>query len=192
MPSSPSGSSAVASAAPSLRISRFATWRAGIPARMNGWGALRRPALLAVAVGVVGCACAIYLSWRSTGRLATVPWMPEAVGRWADEHGRFRNLPAYFLLSCPFLLAAPRLGIRAWSALALAVFGAVLELAEYFVPVRMVEWQDIAWSWAGVAAAWGAIEAGGWIRTRRRARKMNTLSLLSDPDRKPLVAARSV
>lgn len=188
-------------AAHARRSLRSASRRAGAMARMSAWcGEIRRgrlpaqmarrwPVLLAITAGLVGCLCAIYLSWRSTGRLTTVPWMPETVGRWADEHGRFRNLPAYFLLSLPFLLAAPTLGLRARTSLALAGFGAVLELAEYFVPIRMVEWQDIAWSWAGVAGAWGAIEVGAWLRSVRRARKMNTKTRRAKSGRKALAAA---
>jgi hypothetical protein len=110
--------------------------------------------LAAMAAALVGVGCAIYLSFRSTGELSTVAWMPATVGEWADQHGRLRNLPAYLLLTLPFLALfrewLPRLG----AAVGVGIFGTVLELAEVFVPGRMVEWQDVTWSWAGVGAAW--------------------------------------
>ncbi len=114
-----------------------------------------RPVLVAglVAAGV-GAGCAVYLSFRSTGELSTVAWMPTAIGEWADQNGRLRNLPAYFLLTVPFLVLFLDWRSRLAAAFGVGLFGTVLELAEVFVPGRMVEWQDITWSWAGVAAAW--------------------------------------
>jgi hypothetical protein len=110
--------------------------------------------LAGVAVAGVGVGCAMYLSFRGTGELSTVVWMPSAIGEWADQHGRLRNLPAYFLLTLPFLALFQEGRSRLGAAVGVGVLGTVLELAEYFVPARMVEWQDITWSWAGVAAAW--------------------------------------
>lgn len=107
-----------------------------------------------VPVVLLGCGCAMYLSFRSTGEISSVTWMPDAIGQWADQNGRLRNLPAYFLLCCPVLFALQLARARAWAAAALGLFGTILELAEYFVPQRMVEWQDVTWTWAGVLAAW--------------------------------------
>lgn len=127
------------------------------------WPALPERAwrLLALAALGLGGACAAYLSLRSTGRLATVPWLPRWAVDWADEHGRLRNLPAYALLTVPVMLLDARSRVRAWGALAAGLFGTGLEFAEVFVPARMVEWQDIAWTWAGVGAAWLVFEGAG-------------------------------
>ena len=145
---------ATAGSGPSRASSSACLAAPGAPAAARLW------AVATIAAGLIGCACAVYLSLRGTGRLSTVPWMPHGIGQWADDHGRFRNLPAYFLLACPFLLMARHRRSRFRTMLAIGGFGTVLELAEYFVPVRMVEWQDIAWTWAGAAAAWALVEIG--------------------------------
>ncbi len=126
------------------------------------------PMKIALGAAVAGCVCAIYLTLRRSGELTTVGWMPPAVGRWCDRYGRFRNMPAYFLLACPFLVfvrtPAARVRLMIW----LGLFGAALELAQYFVPTRYVEWQDIAWSWVGLAIAWAVFEGVEYIRRRQR------------------------
>ncbi len=140
---------------------RVASIIAGSRERTGGFGSEARRrvrSLLAFPAIIAGGGCAIYLSFRSTGELATVPWLPEAVGNWADQHGRFRNLPAYFLLAIPVLLAMQTPASRLRAVGLVGVFGTVLELAEIFVPRRMVEWQDIAWTWAGAIAAWLILE----------------------------------
>lgn len=124
----------------------------------------------ALAAGAVaGCGCAVFLSLRPTGALSSLPWMPDAIGHWADVHGRIRNLPAYFLLAWPFLLlASPDAGRRAVAAVMVGVLGTLLEFAERLVPSRWFEWRDILWSWAGVIAAWLVYETVRIARERVR------------------------
>jgi hypothetical protein len=119
-----------------------------------------------VPAGLLGCVCAVYFCWRGTGAVSTIPWMPDAVGQWADSHGRLRNFPAFFLLACPVLPIFSRRVSRLWAAVALSTFGTVLELVEYFIPGRMVEWQDITWSCGGVAVAWVSFEGAHWLIER--------------------------
>lgn len=141
--------------------------REGLRRLVAGQGVSRRVVFpVALVVGGIGCACAIYLCWRPTGQISTVPWIPTGVAEWADRHGRFRNLPAYFLLACPFLVVCGSRRARMWAVLALGVFGTLLELAERFVPGRMLEWQDVAYTWAGVGTAWLCYEALRWTTGR--------------------------
>lgn len=136
----------------------------------------RTTTLLASSAAIVGVACAMYLSLRSTGELASVPWIPDFVGHWADQNGRLRNLPAYFLLTVPVLFTVRDYISRARAVIAVGVFGTVLELAEFFVPRRWVEWQDIAWTWAGAITAWLVFEAA-----RRAAERFGVLTTCHRP-----------
>lgn len=130
----------------------------------NPWDrTLQTAAFVAAAAG---SACAIYLSFRATGDLSSLPWIPESIGRWADDHGRLRNLPAYFLLTLPVLFAVRSAVGRLIAAVAVSLFGTLLELGEFFVPQRMVEWQDVAWTWAGAFAAWAAFETARVLAER--------------------------
>ena len=135
-----------------------ARWRVRARRRLRAFRSARSAAdwraWIAAAVTFVGAGCAVYLCFRGSGELKTVPWLPRAVGEWADQHGRFRNLPAFFLLACPAMLALRDAAPRWQAALALGTFGTLLECGERFVPGRWVEWQDVAWSWAGVGLAW--------------------------------------
>jgi hypothetical protein len=92
--------------------------------------------------------------------LSEVPWLPAGVARWADSYGRFRNFPAYATLALPFMLGSNGRRARARAFRWLALFGAAVEAAQYFIPTRWCEWQDVAWSWAGLAATWLATEVG--------------------------------
>lgn len=128
----------------------------------SGW---RWWAALSAGIGAAGVLMAIYLTLRPSSVLGTIPWFPAAVARWGDEYGRFRNFPAYALLALPCLIPCRRLTARAWTAAALAVLGGGLECAQWFIDTRWFEYQDIAWSWAGVLAAWAAVET---VLTLRR------------------------
>lgn len=131
---------------------------------------LRKMQLFAAILAVCGIAAALDLALRQSGILQLVEWLPEPIARWADAHGRFRNFPAFSLLALPFLCFARRTWTRAIITAALAVFATLLELAQYFRPQRWVEWQDIAWSCAGLAVAWLIFEGGAaLLRWRQRA-----------------------
>ena len=107
-------------------------------------------------VGIIGVACALYLTFRADSDLHSVPYMPRALGDWLERNGRFRNFPAYAMLAVPYLLLFRTLRRRALAMLLLAIFGSALEALQYFLPSRWCEWQDAALSVAGVAAAWVA------------------------------------
>jgi hypothetical protein len=114
-----------------------------------------RPGL---ALGVAGVASGVIavLALRPSPYLTELAWMPEELARWADAHGRLRNLPAFFLL-CLALL--PALGLRLGGAVALAL-GLGLEAAQLFIPGRYFDPLDLLWSALGVAAACFAVVVG--------------------------------
>lgn len=131
-------------------------------------GTTRVIRVIAATLALCGTVAAIDLALRQSGYLQRVDWLPEPVARWADAHGRFRNFPAFFLLALPFLSFARRSSGRALVTAALAIFATLLELAQYFRPQRWVEWQDIAWSCAGLACAWMIFEGAHALQSWRR------------------------
>jgi hypothetical protein len=144
--------------------------------------ALRIGCVAAIIFGVVS---AIYLTDRSSSDLETIEWLPRylhGVARWADYHGRFRNVPAYAVLALPALILLRRPGARGRAVLILAVFATVMEYTQLFIPTRYFEWQDIAESWLGLVAAWFLVETGrGTInRLRRHGRKRCNISGLRE------------
>jgi hypothetical protein len=110
--------------------------------------------------GAIGIACGTYLTLKKSSMLQEVWWLPGGVARWADEYGRFRNFPAYAVLALPFMIAANGRRARFNAFRWLALFGAVVEALQYFIPTRWCEWQDVAWSWAGLLATWIVVELG--------------------------------
>jgi hypothetical protein len=110
--------------------------------------------------GCVGIGCGLYMTLRPSSVLSEIPWLPHGVARWADSYGRFRNFPAYATLALPFMIVCRgrrgRFNAFRW----LALFGAAVEAAQHFIPTRWCEWQDVAWSWAGLAATWLVAELG--------------------------------
>ena len=126
---------------------------AGKPAPRRQPPKLSLVQLAALFVGAVGLIAALDLTLRSSGYLQLVDWLPKPVARWADSHGQLRNLPAFFLLALPFIAFFPRRKHRLMTAGGLLVLAALLEFAQYLRPQRWVEWQDVAWSWCGIALA---------------------------------------
>jgi glycosyltransferase involved in cell wall biosynthesis len=121
-----------------------------------GWG-----------LGLLGLAAGADLTLRRSSDLATVWWIPRVISRWTDLHGELRNLPAYFLLACPYLavLRSPRSRIAA--IIALGVFGTVLECLQLFIPTRWFDLMDIALTWAGLLLAWISFEGFRGLFSRR-------------------------
>jgi hypothetical protein len=129
-----------------------------------------------LAIALIGTAAALDLTLRSSGYMKLVNWVPQPVAYWADSHGQLRNLPAFFLLALPFLALARRKRHRAFVTIALGLFATALEFAQFFLPNRWVEWEDIVWSWTGVIAAWLVFEclrlAFNRLRATNAARKL--------------------
>lgn len=104
--------------------------------------------------GAVGIACGLYMTLRPSSILSEIPWLPRGVAHWADNYGRFRNFPAYATLALPFMIVCNGRRSRFNALRWLALFGAAVEAAQYFIPSRWCEWEDVAWSWAGLTATW--------------------------------------
>ncbi len=115
-----------------LRVLRFSCWLAG-------------------GLGIV---CGLYMTLRPSSILSEIPWLPRGVASWADSYGRFRNFPAYAILAVPFMIVCNGRRARFRAFRWLALFGAAVEAAQYFIPTRWCEWEDVAWSWAGLLATW--------------------------------------
>ncbi len=124
---------------------------------------------------VIGLALGLYLTLRPSSSFKDLWWLPASVEVWADHYGRFRNVPAFALLAVPCLIIANGRRARRKAFLALAAFVAVTELAQYFIPTRWCEWQDIVCGWAGLAITWFLFElsfVGAWrIRNILKARR---------------------
>lgn len=105
-----------------------------------------------------------FLALRSSPYLQYIPWMPRRLGVWADQHGILRNTVAFagFALAA-FLL----LGGRRWLVAALCGFGALIEVAQLWIPGRTFDWKDIVASVAGVLIAWPFAWAGRRLMASR-------------------------
>ncbi len=121
-----------------------------------GWG-----------LGFLGLVAGAYLTPRRSSDLATVWWMPRVISRWTDRHGELRNVPAYFLLACPYLVVLRRPRARIWAIVALGVFGTALECLQLFIPTRWFDLMDIALTWAGLLLAWILFEVFRGVFSRR-------------------------
>lgn len=129
--------------------------------------------------GIVGIACGLYMTLRPSSMLSEISWLPEGIARWADSYGRFRNFPAYATLAIPFMIVCNGRRARFRALKWLALFGAAVEAAQYFIPTRWCEWEDVAWSWAGLVATWLIAEIGYKVAWQVRC----ALKKKSDPER---------
>lgn len=112
-------------------------------------------------LAVVALLALAYLALRPSPFVSEVPWIPSALGRWADRHGIFRNTVAFFVLG---LLAFSLVGRRWLHALALALFATLIEVAQLWIPHRVFDLKDIVASLAGLALAWLIV----WLAVRLR------------------------
>ena len=129
-------------------------WMIGTTGRLIHAGCI-----LAVIVGVVS---AIYRTDRRSSDLETIEWLPgwlHGVAHWADYHGRFRNVPAYGLLSVPVLVLCTTTRKRGSAVVALAMFATVMEYTQLLIPTRYFDWWDIVESWLGIVIVWILVEA---------------------------------
>ena len=141
------------------------------PSRLPAFLQKRAVKRALIAVAIIGVAAALDLTLRSSGYMKLVAWLPAPVADWADAHGQFRNLPAFFLLALPFLALAPRKRHRLLVVAALCLFAALIEAAQLLRPHRWVEWEDVAWSWVGIALAWALFESTLVLLNRLRLTK---------------------
>jgi hypothetical protein len=105
-------------------------------------------------VACAGLAMGGYLTLRPSGQMANMWWLPTVIGQWCDQHGQLRNVPAFFLLVIPFLIALRRFPQRFVAMLALGFLAAFVEAMQLVLPGRHSEWEDVVFSWAGLLIAW--------------------------------------
>jgi hypothetical protein len=101
-----------------------------------------------------GLAMGGYLTLRPSGQMATIWWIPSVIGQWCDQHGQLRNVPAFFLLAIPFLIALRRFPQRFVAMFALGFLAAFVEALQLALPGRQSEWEDVVLSWTGLLMAW--------------------------------------
>jgi hypothetical protein len=119
---------------------------------------IRTTCVVAIICGVIS---AVYLTDRRSCDLQTIPWLPwwlRDVAHWADYHGRFRNVPAYGMLSVPVLVLFTTTRNRGRAVVYLAMFATIMEYTQLFIPTRYFDWYDIAESWIGIVAVWALVE----------------------------------
>jgi glycopeptide antibiotics resistance protein len=118
---------------------------------------------LRILLVLLGAAAIAFLALRSSPYLQYIPWMPRAIGVWADSNGILRNVAAFFALG---VLIFVFLGRRPIHVLAAIGFGTALEVAQLWIPGRVFDGWDIAASTAGILLAWPV----SWLLCRCRKR----------------------
>jgi VanZ family protein len=133
---------------------------------------------------VIGVALGLYMMLRSSGNFSDLWWLPRPVERWVDSHGEMRNVPAFALLAVPSLILCNGRRARRKAIAALAAFCAITEMAQYFIPTRCCEWQDVATGWTGLALTWAAFEGSFWAAWKIR-QSLRALGVAGPGDRLP-------
>lgn len=78
--------------------------------------------------------------------MGNIWWIPSVIGEWCDLHGQLRNVPAFFLLAIPFLIALRRFPQPFAAMLALGFLAAFVETVQLVLPLRRSEWEDVVFS----------------------------------------------
>lgn len=91
-----------------------------------------------------------FFALRPSSNPADLPWLPQWLGWGGEQADSWRNFGAYFFLALAALVALPEQKLPVLVVLVLLVPG--LEALQGFLPDRWLEWTDILWGWAGVAA----------------------------------------
>lgn len=108
-------------------------------------------------LGIFGAVSAVLCTLTPDGDFGTHVWLPAVLRLWLNGHGEVRNIPAYFFLSVPVLIAFSRR--HSFVALALLFAGAAsIELVQILIPDRTFDVIDIILSWLGIVIAQMAVE----------------------------------
>lgn len=99
--------------------------------------------------------------WSGSPFMQSIPWIPDSIGRWADENPNFRNFPAFGFLAFALFTAALLLRGRNIALIRTALFctlitillATLLELLQLALPNRSADWGDILWSALGALTA---------------------------------------
>lgn len=126
---------------------------------------------------------AVYLSVKSSPRMTAVDWLPQWITRWADQHGRLRNFPAFGLIALPFLLLMPSRTSRIRIVIALTSLVATLELIQNWIPARSPDIGDVFWAGLGLLAALILVELGHLVRHKLKSSRNSATATPQDATR---------
>ncbi len=126
--------------------------------------------IVGASAALCGLGCMLFLCLRPTGNFGTLGLPDSALIRWMDAHGELRNLPAFAVLTMPFMFGLRRASRRRWATYGLLFLSAAVEGVQLFLPSRVPSLADIFWSWAGIALVAVAAEAI-WERVETRLRR---------------------
>lgn len=126
----------------------------------------------------------LYVTFRSSPKITDIPWFPNSLAVWFDEHDEIRHLIGYGVLAAltfwvRFDFSDSRFRLvrkfrtsryRTGRLGALFVLIYLLELAQLPLPDRDFDWMDIINGWIGVVLAW-IIWLVFKLRQRRRRRE---------------------
>ncbi len=93
-------------------------------------------------------------AWLCIVLLAVLSWLPASMEKRTALPGQVEHLLAYFCTAAVFTLAYPR-SPRRWLISGLAVYAAVLEAGQLYVPGRTA--QVVDWAASGLGAALGVL-----------------------------------
>jgi VanZ family protein len=116
----------------------------------------------------------VYFSWKPSPAIAQVPWFPQLLAAWLDQHDFSKNVLGYGVFAMS--------GFMAWSTPASAVVNhlmlllsfclliAILEVGQLALPHRVCDWADVLAGWLGVLLAWSIFQLVRVFLTGRPAR----------------------
>ena len=94
--------------------------------------------------------------------LRHIPWLPNAIATWANKYPAFRNFPAFGVVAMSLYFCVlswlqqvhPKrlFGVAFLFSIVVSLFGVLLECLQLFLPARVFDPYDIAWSIAGAFA----------------------------------------
>ena len=107
-------------------------------------------------IGAIHCALA------PSPDLHHIPWLPKAIASWANDYPDFRNFPAFGVVSLSLYFCVlswlqqvhPKrlLGLAFYCSIVVSLFGVLLECLQIWLPARVFDPYDIAWSITGAFA----------------------------------------
>jgi hypothetical protein len=113
-------------------------------------------AFILLTIGVVHCALA------TSPDLQQINWIPSVIASWANSYPSFRNFPAFAVVAmslffCVFsCLQKPHppkhFGLVFFCSIVVSLFGVLLECLQIWLPARVFDPYDIAWSVTGAFA----------------------------------------
>ncbi len=128
------------------------------------------PVFKRVAASLLGAGLLIclFLAWRPSPFMSEVGFIPHGVGVWADANPNLRTIIPFIVLGMlGALLTGARLRRLGALILGLAIFSALLEAGQAFIPGRNPQLADVAFGIGGaLIGAALAVPISWWMRRR--------------------------